>query len=85
MLTVKIRNVGGVERADLETSAIALLCGPNGAGKSTILKTLMGFLQPETGEVELAGCRLTDIAYMPQAAQIDRSLPDYAELDHLMR
>ena len=86
-VTVSYRRRPAIHHVSAEFPAgqASAIFGPNGAGKSTILKTLMGFLQPETGEVELAGCRLTDIAYMPQAAQIDRSLPDYAELDHLMR
>jgi ABC-2 type transport system ATP-binding protein len=29
------------------------LLGPNGAGKTTLLKTLMGFVQPESGEAEI--------------------------------
>lgn len=37
-LIVKIRNVGGVERADIETSLIAILSGPNGSGKTSILR-----------------------------------------------
>ena len=76
-VTVSYRRRPAIHHVSAEFPAgqASAIFGPNGAGKSTILKTLMGFLQPETGEVELAGCRLTDIAYMPQAAQIDRSLP----------
>jgi ABC-2 type transport system ATP-binding protein len=31
------------------------LLGPNGAGKSTLLKTLLGFIQPASGRVEVLG------------------------------
>ncbi|MCA1973637.1 MAG: hypothetical protein LDL44_12430 [Caenispirillum sp.] len=37
LLKVQVRNVRAVERADIETSRIALLCGQNEAGKSSIL------------------------------------------------
>lgn len=55
-------------------SATAIF-GPNGAGKSTLLKTIMGMLKPDAGRVDLDGCRRGDIAYLPQQAEIDRSLP----------
>jgi zinc/manganese transport system ATP-binding protein len=47
--------------------------GPNGAGKSTLLKGIAGAMAPLGGQVALApGARL---AYLPQAAEIDRSFP----------
>ncbi|OWY39929.1 ABC transporter [Xenophilus sp. AP218F] len=49
--------------------------GPNGAGKSTLLKTMIGALAPDAGRVSLGGCRRRDIAYLPQQAEIDRSMP----------
>ena len=39
---------------DVEAGAIGLL-GPNGAGKSTLLKTLLGFIPPDRGDVEVLG------------------------------
>jgi zinc/manganese transport system ATP-binding protein len=49
--------------------------GPNGAGKSTLLKAMIGMLKADSGHVDLGGCRRCDIAYLPQQAEIDRSLP----------
>lgn len=49
--------------------------GPNGAGKSTLLKTMVGMLTPDAGHVDLGGCCRGEIAYLPQQAEIDRSLP----------
>lgn len=47
--------------------------GPNGAGKSTLLKGIAGALAPLGGVLRLAeGARL---AYLPQAAEIDRTFP----------
>lgn len=49
--------------------------GPNGAGKSTVLKALLGLVRPDHGTVMCHGIRTADIAYLPQASDIDRSLP----------
>ncbi len=49
--------------------------GPNGAGKSTTMKMITGYLEPDGGEIEVAGCRLQvaplearkKIGYLPEA------------------
>jgi ABC-2 type transport system ATP-binding protein len=49
--------------------------GPNGAGKSTTMKMITGYLSPDEGEVEVAGCKLSavplearkKIGYLPEA------------------
>jgi zinc/manganese transport system ATP-binding protein len=60
-----------------EVSAGALLAviGPNGAGKSTLLRGIAGILKPLSGSISLCGLDRRDIAYLPQAAEIDRSFP----------
>jgi ABC-2 type transport system ATP-binding protein len=58
------------------------LLGPNGAGKTTVMKILTGYLQPDSGEVQVDGLDvLTEtlevqkrIGYLPENA------PLYAEL-----
>ncbi|MBM3606892.1 MAG: ABC transporter ATP-binding protein, partial [Alphaproteobacteria bacterium] len=49
--------------------------GPNGAGKSTLLKGISGALKPLEGAIRLDGVKARDIAYLPQAAEVDRSFP----------
>ena len=49
--------------------------GPNGAGKSTLLKAVMRLLQADTGSINWNGIARSDIAYLPQQSDIDRSLP----------
>jgi zinc/manganese transport system ATP-binding protein len=49
--------------------------GPNGAGKSTLFKGLVGVIKPLAGAIERDGFAARDIAYLPQAADIDRSFP----------
>ncbi len=55
---------------------VACVVGPNGTGKSTLLKTLFGFLRPQSGRVLLEGDDITGtppyrslhrgIVYLPQ-------------------
>ncbi|MFL6798639.1 MAG: metal ABC transporter ATP-binding protein [Xanthobacteraceae bacterium] len=59
----------------VETGALIAVVGPNGAGKSTLFKGIVGVLKPFAGAIELGGVRAQDIAYLPQAAEIDRSFP----------
>ena len=49
--------------------------GPNGAGKSTLVKTVVGLLRPAAGRVVREGVTSADMAYLPQAAEIDRTFP----------
>ncbi|ACL60426.1 metal ABC transporter ATP-binding protein [Methylobacterium nodulans] len=49
--------------------------GPNGAGKSTLLKGIIGEVAPLDGRIEHPGLERRDFAYLPQAAEIDRSFP----------
>lgn len=51
------------------------LVGPNGAGKSTLLKGIAGALIPLAGRIDRDGLISRDLAYLPQAAEIDRSFP----------
>jgi iron complex transport system ATP-binding protein len=64
----------GLDVTLAEGEVLALL-GPNGGGKTTLLKTLLGLLKPQAGEVRLndrplpalsIGERARAIAYVPQ-------------------
>src|SRR3954452_2727627 len=57
------------------SGALVAVVGPNGAGKSTLFKAIAGLLRPLSGEIDRAGLRAQDVAYLPQAAEIDRSFP----------
>ena len=55
------------------------LVGPNGAGKSTLFKAILGLLTPLRGDALAFGRPVADardeIAYMPQAEEVDWSFP----------
>ena len=67
----------GLDVALAQGEVLALL-GPNGGGKTTLLKTLLGLLAPQAGEVAIGGRSLAAlsrsasaracIAYVPQVA-----------------
>jgi ABC-2 type transport system ATP-binding protein len=59
--------------ATFPAGAVGLL-GPNGAGKSTLLKSLLGFIVPSNGRLEVLGMNVADralevrarLGYMPE-------------------
>lgn len=55
--------------------SLTAIAGPNGAGKSTLLKGIAGDLTPLSGRIRLGAARASDIAYLPQISEIDRSFP----------
>jgi zinc/manganese transport system ATP-binding protein len=59
----------------VSSGALLAVVGPNGAGKSTLFKGIVGLLKPLAGQIDLAGLRAREIAYLPQIAEIDRSFP----------
>lgn len=61
---------GAVKRGSL--TAVA---GPNGAGKSTLLKGIVGALKPLAGAIRIAEGGRDKVAWLPQAADVDRSFP----------
>jgi zinc/manganese transport system ATP-binding protein len=59
----------------IAAGSLTAVFGSNGSGKSTLLKGLMGALKPMSGRIERVGFAAHDIAYLPQAADIDRNFP----------
>ena len=58
---------------EIPSGSLMAVVGPNGAGKSTLLKGIVGTLKPLDGHIRLDSN--SGIAYLPQAAEIDRSFP----------
>ncbi|MPZ39426.1 MAG: ATP-binding cassette domain-containing protein [Rhizobiales bacterium] len=59
----------------VDTGALMAVVGPNGAGKSTLFKGIVGMIKPLAGRIERGELSARDIAYLPQAAEIDKSFP----------
>ena len=59
----------------IDTGALMAVVGPNGAGKSTLFKGIVGVIKPLAGRIERGALAARDIAYLPQAAEIDRTFP----------
>ncbi len=65
----------------LKPGAIVGLVGMNGSGKSTLFKTIMGFITPTTGRVQIEGLPIHlaqkrgCVAYIPQTEQVDWQFP----------
>lgn len=58
-----------------EPGSMTAIVGPNGAGKSTLIKGMMGVLRPAGGAVRIGGAGRDALAWLPQAADLDRSFP----------
>ncbi|WP_457563039.1 metal ABC transporter ATP-binding protein [Caminibacter pacificus] len=63
----------------LEDKEFMAIIGPNGGGKTTLLKILLGFLKPSTGEVKIYGKPPKDnsqiIGYVPQHTNFSLDIP----------
>ena len=83
LLTVNHLNVGYdnhivAEDIHFELNKGDYLCivGENGSGKSTLMKTLLGLLNPLSGEIKTGeGLKKNEIGYLPQQTQIQKDFP----------
>ncbi|MFN3303638.1 MAG: metal ABC transporter ATP-binding protein [Roseateles sp.] len=66
-----VHHVSGV----FEPGSLTAIVGPNGAGKSSLLGAIAGQLAPAEGEVALAPGLRQRMAWLPQQALVDRSVP----------
>ncbi|MDN5353973.1 MAG: zinc transport system ATP-binding protein [Candidatus Cloacimonadota bacterium] len=64
---------------EVEENDFMAILGPNGGGKTTLLKIILGFLQPDSGKIEILGTTpqkaRRHIGYVPQYAQFDSDFP----------
>lgn len=58
---------------EFSAGSLTAIAGPNGAGKSTLLKGIAGLLKPEEGAIVIEDAK--SIAYLPQAAELQRDFP----------
>lgn len=60
---------------EIDAGSLTAVVGPNGSGKSTLLKGLAGALAPMGGKIERFDVKTYDIAFLPQASEIERNFP----------
>jgi zinc transport system ATP-binding protein len=58
---------------DIRPREIVTLIGPNGAGKTTLVRTLLGLLGPDRGEIVRRKGLV--VGYAPQRLEVDRAIP----------
>jgi manganese/iron transport system ATP-binding protein len=65
----------------LEGGTICALVGVNGSGKSTLFKSIMGFVKPKSGSVQIndqavrTALKARLVAYVPQTEEVDWQFP----------
>lgn len=64
---------------DIPAGKLVGVIGPNGSGKSTLIKSILGFVRPDVGRVELFGEDVSKVkgrvAYVPQRGSVDWDFP----------
>lgn len=63
----------------VERGLMVGVIGPNGAGKSTLIKVVLGFVEPDFGEIQIFGSPFQQlkgkVAYVPQRGSVDWDFP----------
>jgi Cu-processing system ATP-binding protein len=66
---------------DIEPGRVTAILGPNGAGKTTLIKSCLGLVRPDAGEIVIDGVKLDGgaeyrrtIGYMPQIPRYPENL-----------
>lgn len=64
---------------DIHENDFVGIIGPNGGGKTTLLKILLGFLKPTSGNVSILGSAPEQVSkfigYVPQYSEMDKQFP----------
>ena len=64
---------------EIPSGKLVGVIGPNGSGKSTLIKSIMGFVKPDVGQVKLFGQEASlakgKVAYVPQRGAVDWDFP----------
>ncbi|HYC29539.1 MAG TPA: ABC transporter ATP-binding protein, partial [Chitinophagaceae bacterium] len=83
----KFRALDSINLTLQEGQTVCLL-GPNGSGKTTLIKSILGLVIPEKGEIRIAGQKVnkdwlyrSKIGYMPQIGRY----PDNMTIDQVIR
>lgn len=65
---------------EIEQGDYLCIVGENGAGKSTLMKTILGLIEPISGEIIFGdGLNKKEIGYLPQQTVVQRDFPASVE------
>ncbi len=59
---------------EIQEGTTTAIIGPNGGGKSTLLKGIMGFIKPLSGNI-ISQVSKDNTAYLPQTSTVDKTFP----------
>lgn len=75
---------------DISEGQATGLVGPNGSGKTTLIKSLLGLVKPDSGQITINGTDLNgnslyrrDIGYMPQIARYPENMKVFELFDFI--
>ena len=71
---VEINALCGVDFS-VEKGEFVIIAGESGAGKSTLIKAILGLLDSYEGEIRFTGIRRSEIGYLAQRSDAQRSFP----------
>lgn len=80
-ITVNLNSTPILENINIKVDMNDFLAiiGPNGGGKSTLLKTILGLIKPQNGEIKILGKKKEDalklIGYLPQKSYFELNFP----------
>lgn len=64
---------------DVYQKQFLAIMGPNGGGKTTLLKVILGLIEPDSGEIKIAGRNVQQgrglIGYVPQISDFNKQFP----------
>jgi Cu-processing system ATP-binding protein len=92
-LTKRFGRLQVLDRLDLEipTGQVTAILGPNGAGKTTLIKSMLGLVRPDAGEIRVGETRVNGdgayraaIGYMPQIPRYPENLT-VREILHMIK
>jgi zinc/manganese transport system ATP-binding protein len=76
-LTIAYNRIPAVHHLNgtFASGELTAIAGANGAGKSTLLKAIAGIMPIFEGSIEFAGISRKEMAYLPQALDLQRDFP----------
>ncbi|HRF39493.1 MAG TPA: ATP-binding cassette domain-containing protein, partial [Saprospiraceae bacterium] len=77
----KLEVLQGIDLGFEQKGRIAAILGPNGSGKTTLIKSILGMVLPDKGEIRVDGQAIRQqwayrerISYLPQIARFPENL-----------